>query len=122
MVSACVRFTVPGFHRWPGAPDGRGYLRNRHRHLFHCEVRVRVEHDDRDIEFHDLLDVARAGLLATADAPPEWAPGVAVSFFGTASCETLARRLLDVVNAKWPGRAYHAEVWEDGEAGAVVTV
>ena len=114
MVSAAVRFIVTGFHYWPDAPVGRAYLGRRHRHAFHCEVRVRVEHDDRDVEFHDLLEHARRGLgvgdLGSGDLE-----------FAGASCETLAQRLIDHVNTRWPGRCYHAEVWEDGEVGALVT-
>ena len=54
-----VRFSEPGFHCWPQAPERRAYLRNPHRHLFYVTVACIVSHDEREIEFHDLLDEAR---------------------------------------------------------------
>ena len=55
-----VRFEQVGFHCWPDAPSHRAYLRASHRHLFGIEVTTRVDHDERDIEFHDLRDEAAA--------------------------------------------------------------
>jgi hypothetical protein len=57
--SITVRFTAPGFHQWPAAPQRRAYLRERHRHLFHVAVTIPVLHADREVEFHDLQDAAR---------------------------------------------------------------
>ncbi len=54
-----VRFTFAGFHRWEGAPAHRSYLATRHRHLFGVEVKCLVNNDDREIEFHDLLDESK---------------------------------------------------------------
>lgn len=51
-----VRWTVDGYHRWPDAPHHRGYLASRHRHRFGFAVTIPVGHDDRAVEFHDLLD------------------------------------------------------------------
>jgi len=104
--TAVVRFTVPGFHRWPEAPIGRAYLADSHRHLFHVQVEVDVAHADREVEFHDLLDVARAAL------PP--------GDFGRASCEQLAERIGAKVTAAFQ-RDAAVEVWEDGEVGARIT-
>jgi hypothetical protein len=53
-----VRFTEHGVHCWPQAPERRAYLRSLHRHLFFVEVSTAVEHDDREIEFHDLQEEA----------------------------------------------------------------
>jgi hypothetical protein len=59
-LSVTVRWTVDGYHRWPDAVDvagtARGYLADRHRHRFGMAVTIPVDHADRDIEFHDLLD------------------------------------------------------------------
>lgn len=101
-----ARWTYEGFHYWPDAPTSRAYLADRHRHLFHAEVRVTVEHDDRDIEFHDLLDVARTALNGVA-APYE-------------SCEMMARRAAEAVQARWPGRPVQVTVSEDNECGATL--
>jgi hypothetical protein len=100
-----VRFTAEGWHRWPNAPEHRAYLASSHRHLFHVEVSMRTFHDDREIEFHDVLDWARA----------EFGSGD----FGSASCEMLARALATSGSKKY-GRRVTVAVFEDGEAGAEV--
>lgn len=105
-----VRFTYPGFHRWAGAPAHRSYLADRHRHLFHVEVRMQVSHDDREIEFHDLLDRARAIF--------EFELGTNGNF-GSHSCEMLGRELGGRL-ARMYQRAVTVIVSEDGECGAQV--
>jgi hypothetical protein len=106
---AVVTFREPGHHRWPNAPDRRAYLRYAHRHLFHVTVALDLLGDDREVEFHDLLDHARGAwgyVLSQAQ--------------GTASCEQLAVGVGQRVALKYPGRSLVVEVWEDGESGAVV--
>jgi hypothetical protein len=107
-VSATViaTYRAAGFHRWPDASPARRYLADRHRHLFHVRAELAVEHDDREVEIHDLIDACRA----------EFDGGE----LGPQSCETIARRVLAAVLARWPGRAAMVEVLEDGEAGARV--
>lgn len=100
-----VRFQVPGFHHWPEPTRERAYLGQRHRHLFHVEVRMEVGHDDREVEFHDLLDYARRCF-----------PG---GELGGQSCEMMARELGKEIARRF-GRAVEVTVSEDGEAGAVV--
>lgn len=106
---ATVRFRVPGFHCWPDAPEARAYLRDRHRHLFHFEVDVELNHDERDIEFHDLLDDCK-GFVGTGGDYGNW------------SCETMAARLGGyLLNApKYAGRELAVHVFEDGEVGATL--
>lgn len=106
-----VRFTYPGFHRWAGAPAGRAYLADRHRHLFHVEVRMQVAHDDREVEFHDLIDEATALFdLLGVDGN-----------FGSHSCEMLGRELGSKL-AEHYARPVTVIVSEDGECGAQVEV
>lgn len=100
-----VRFQVPGFHHWPNPTLGREYLGKRHRHLFHVEVRMSVDHDDREVEFHDLLDFARHAFAGGE--------------LGGQSCEMMARAL-GKETARRFGRAVQVSVSEDGEVGAVV--
>ena len=100
-----VRFQVPGFHHWPEPTPQRAYLGQRHRHLFHVEVRTKVEHDDREVEFHDLLDFARSEF-----------PG---GELGAQSCEMMARSLGNKIARRF-GRAVEVTVSEDGEVGAAV--
>lgn len=102
-----VRFNAQGFHFWPNATEARQYLSNKHRHLFHVEVKTQVDHDDREIEFHDLLDAARH----------EFGEGD----FGHKSCEQLARELAETL-AKMFARSFTVSVFEDGEVGAEVSV
>jgi hypothetical protein len=103
-----IRFVVPGFHCWPDAPDRRSYLRERHRHLFHIEVTTPVEHRERQIEFHDLLDEARE-LFPPHD-------------HNSASCETMAHYLATSLHKRHGERPFTVSVFEDGEAGATVRV
>lgn len=104
---AFVRFTAPGFHCWIDAPEDRAYLRALHRHLFHIEVRLELFHDERDVEYHNLLDYARSCFDEENH--------------GGKSCETMARALADMIGAKWPGRWLQVLVDEDGECGAIIT-
>ena len=100
-----VRFRAEGWHCWPGATRRRAYLAAKHRHLFHVALRIPVADDDREVEFHDLLDQARAD-FGTGD-------------FGSASCEMLARSLAQKTARRY-GRACEVAVFEDGEVGAEV--
>ncbi len=102
-----VKFQVQGFHSWPAAPKHRDYLASSHRHLFCVEVRCDVSHDDREVEFHDLLDFAKASFPA-GDR-------------GAASCEMMARQLGDVLSTRF-NRSFEVTVSEDGEVGAIVRI
>lgn len=104
---AVVRFQVPGFHCWQGATGDRAYLAARHRHLFHVEAKLEVFHQDREVEFHDLLDFCRASF-----------PG---GELGGVSCEQMAINLLGAIAQKYPNRWAQVGVFEDGEVGAEVT-
>lgn len=104
---AVIRFQVEGFHRWPDAPEPRAYLAQSHRHLFHVEVQIEVFHDDREIEFHDLLDFTRSVF-----------PG---GDMGSDSCEVMAKEIIKQLTNKYGRRAMQVSVFEDGEVGAVVT-
>ena len=45
-----TRFSA--LHCWPKCNiPGKEYLRNTHRHEFHVQVKIQVNHTDRDIEF-----------------------------------------------------------------------
>lgn len=101
-----IRFTAEGFHHWPGAPEKRAYLADSHRHLFYVEVALEVFKQDREVEFHDLLDLSR-DYFGTGD-------------FGAQSCETLAHNLLRVIIEDFPGRDVAVSVFEDNEVGARV--
>ena len=100
-----VKHQAPGFHNWPDAPINRDYLAARHRHVFHVEVHISVAHDDREVEFHDLLDFVREAF-----------PG---GELGAQSCEMMARDLGKKIALRF-GRACEVSVSEDGGVGSTV--
>jgi hypothetical protein len=102
---AIVRFRVPGIHYWPGPPKHRQYLLNAHRHLFHVECGIEVKHNDREIEFQDLLDRAQHKFMLG----------------GRMSCEMAAKGLLKHLQKRFPERRMYVDVFEDGECGARIT-
>lgn len=106
-----VRFVTQGWHQWPGAPEHRRYLANEHRHLFSVEVSTWVNHDDREIEFHDLRDDSMAAFRAN------YKHGESL---GDRSCEMIARTMGRTLAHKHRGRVFTVSVWEDGECGASV--
>lgn len=108
MVTVGTRIAAPGFHRWPEAHEERAYLRDRHRHLFGIEAEVRVGHDDRAVEFHDLQDMLRSW----------WGEGT--PDLGRSSCEDLARSLARHLTER--GLTVHSTtVTEDDESWATYT-
>lgn len=96
---------MPGRHHWPGAPEKTAFLRNSHRHLFHFEVDIPVNHDDRDVEFFDFQNQ-----LANALYHGWRADGFGTYDFKNNSCEMLASWVLDQFPA-----ARRCTVSEDGE-------
>lgn len=100
-----VKWTTYGFHFWPNAPYARNYLSSRHRHRFEWVAGIEVGHDDREVEFHDFLELCQA-----------WTPE---GELGSKSCEMLAREVLASIVATF-GRTAFVECWEDGEVGARV--
>lgn len=102
-----VKFTVEGWHRWPLATGKREYLANKHRHLFHVRVSCKTWHDDREIEFHDLLDQSKF-LFGSGD-------------FYNDSCEHMARLLAQKLATMYR-RTFTVEVSEDDECGSIVEI
>jgi hypothetical protein len=104
-----VTYKFVGFHHWQHATGEREYLASRHRHNFGVRVEMGVTHDDRDVEFHDLIDVCKSYLN---DVPENGQ-----------SCEHMARHLhRNLVNDYYGvNRHIAVTVDEDGECGATVT-
>jgi hypothetical protein len=102
-----VRFTREGWHCWPEADGVRDYLASRHRHLFYYEVTISVNHNDREVEFHDLLEFARESAVQGE--------------LGRRSCEDMAEVVLEAISQKWKDRQYKVSVFEDNEVGATIT-
>lgn len=102
-----IRWRASGFHSWPNAPLSRLYLSESHRHLFYFEVELGVLHDERDIEFHDLLDDCKK---LTPDSHD----------YGASSCESIARQIYDYLIITYPDRSIRVSVFEDDENGATI--
>jgi len=107
VVEVSVRFTAEIWHCWPYAPEHRRYLVAMHRHLMHIEVAIQVGHENREIEFHDLLDFCHTQ-FPRGDV-------------GSASCEMLASDLARALQSQYGPRRISVSVFEDGEVGARVT-
>lgn len=107
-VAVWTTAALPGFHRWPEAPDRRAYLRDRHRHLFHVTAKVLVDGgNNRPVEFHDLQDRIRAWWGPT---PREW---------GALSCELIAAQLFALLR-EHDYSVVSVAVSEDNESGAMI--
>ena len=112
-----VTFRKEGIHKYPAALEAPelatgdeydvSFLGYPHRHIFHFRVWINVTHNDRDIEFIQFK---------------RWLEGLyngteAVLQLDYKSCEMIAEDLYEKINARYPGRAVHIEVSEDGENG-----
>lgn len=109
MTTIKVRWAQSGFHRWPEAPQRVEYLRHIHRHLFHFQVELGVDHQDREVEFHQLLGQCQSMLELPLSEPTRF------------SCEDMAASILYRLTEIYPKRWAAVECWEDNECGARVT-
>lgn len=108
-----VRFQKEGVHRYPAAgtePElaDVSFLAHPHRHIFHFEVEIGVNHDDRDIEFIQFK---------------RWLESLfseSVIDIDYKSCEMLAKDLIEKIDEKYPERHGTVTVSEDDENGARV--
>lgn len=110
-----VRVDVDGYHFWPQPTAHRRYLGERHRHRFQVTVALAVLHNEREVEFHDLMDRTREVLrtIATVD-------GAGVHDFGPSSCEHIAEAIAVGFAAEYE-RPVRVTVSEDGDASSSVT-
>ena len=92
-------------HRWPDAEGSVAFLSHPHRHKFHVEVRIEVEHDDRELEFFTIQQ--ELDIVCTHGWGEE------------ASCEHMATVILNHFVERYDRRC-KVEVWEDKENGAMV--
>lgn len=98
-----VKLQVEGIHKWQDCPiEDVLFLRHRHRHMFHIEVRKEVTHNDRDIE---IIMLKRKITQFLGKEPIE---------FGNKSCEMIAELLLKAFDCTY------VKVLEDNENGAIL--
>lgn len=107
--TATVRWTRNGYHQWVGAPDHRHYLGAMHRHRFYFEAEIETFHDDREVEFHDLLAICEQ------ESPPD------NESWGGYSCEMMARDIARALRRRFLAmRSIRVSVFEDNECGATL--
>ena len=94
-----------GYHRWTSAPKELKYLRDYHRHQFHVELEVLVDHADRAVEFIQLKQLLDSYLFI------HWCEERFED-----SCEMIAKAIRDEFT-KHAYLVYYVEVSEDGENG-----
>ena len=107
-----VTFSKPGFHYYPAAQtddslEDVSYLGNKHRHLFKFKVQIEIFHNDRELEFHQVLNFCESLFDETLDIDSK-------------SVEMLSDDLYDVLATKYPERDMVITVSEDGECGSEI--
>lgn len=107
LIKVWVTTSFVGYHQWPAAPETRAYLRDRHRHRFGVRVEVDARGDNRELEFHDVLDRVEYVI-----------DGLDRDDLG--SCEQIADAIATACAARWEKRRVEAQVSEDDECGATV--
>lgn len=105
-----VKLQVEGIHKWPNAPDGVGFLRYDHRHVFYIICKKIVSHLDRDIE---IIEFKRE--ITNYLSRQYFNSRINCLFFGSKSCEMIAMELVANFDLSY------CSVLEDNENGAEVT-
>lgn len=112
ITNVIVNLQVEGLHCWPAAKEvfpEVSFLSDPHRHIFHIQVKKRVYHDDRDIEFvmfkRDVIEYLKSTYYMEMQR---------IHDFGSKSCEMIAKELFDYFHCEY------VSVFEDGENGAEV--
>lgn len=106
-----VTFRKAGLHFYPMAGtkglEDVDYLRYSHRHLFHFKVAIEVFHDDRELEFHQVLNYLEKAVVTNG--------------LNHKSCEMIADDLFQSVKyysgIGTRARKVVIDVSEDGECG-----
>lgn len=104
------RLKVEGIHNWKNCPiEEVSYLKDDHRHIFEIIAYKEVFHIDRDIEFIQFKHEIKDYLLLQY-----WNEEKRCLYFGSKSCEMIARELIEKFNL------CKCEVNEDSENGAIL--
>lgn len=103
-----TRFSA--LHCWPGCNiPGKEYLKNPHRHEFHVQVKIRVNHTDRDVEFIDFKEKLNCLLGCDFEGKN----------LETMSCEMICEIIRNEFH-KYP--IVYVRVLEDGENGSEMVI
>lgn len=107
--SIVVRWQFEGFHFYPHAPADVRFLRETHRHLFKCSLKIEVRHDNRELEF----------FMVQRDLKKKFNDGM----MDNKSCEMIAKEIVLFAQQEYGAlRDITVEVSEDGENSAIVEV
>jgi hypothetical protein len=105
-----IRTEFEGFHCYPnaGSIDPRiQFLENEHRHMFKVEVKISVDHLDRELEFF-LVKWALNDFIKSGSQDHR-------------SCEMIAQDILvNHLIPKYGQRYYEIVVSEDGESDGII--
>lgn len=105
-----VRTQFEGSHFWGDAPDEVAFLRDLHRHMFHVEVLMTVEHSNRAIEIIMLkrhIDRICSSLTEIIKQ-------------NGLSCEDIAHHIAKTLISRYIPDTCIVQVLEDGENGGTV--
>ena len=107
-----LTFQKPGFHYYPAAAteeslEDVSYLGNKHRHLFKFKVWIEIFHNDRELEFHQVLNFCEALFESQIDIDSK-------------SVEMLSDDLYEQLAFKYPERNIKISISEDGECGCLI--
>jgi len=112
-----VRFTVPGFHCWPKAPNAYKYLREIHRHLFYFEAGIKVSSLNREIEIINFSHIIENQLIQNFRSTIEWGDLSVGCNFNDLSCEMIAEKVAKIIK-DFDQIPEYVIVLEDNENGA----
>lgn len=101
-----VNWQFEGLHSYPNAPEDVSFLRNRHRHLFKCSVKIQVFHNERELEYFQVQSILKAHFFDRS--------------YNDHSCEQIAISILDFLKVIFYQREIIIEVSEDGENSSIV--
>lgn len=108
-----VTFQKVGFHKYPSASTDENlqdvsYLGDRHRHLFKFNVQIEIFHNDRELEFHQVLNFCES-LYQEKHLEIDFK-----------SVEMIADDLYNQLATRYPNRNMKINISEDGECGCII--
>lgn len=105
--SIIVRWSFEGFHHYDNAPSQVSFLQFVHRHVFYCEAKIEVFHDDRELEF----------IIVKRHLSSKFSGG----YLGQKSCEMIAAEIISEIKKQYGGsRKVSVKVFEDNENGCEI--
>ena len=103
-----IRTQFEAIHSWPDCPiEEVSFLKNPHRHIFHVEIKIKVSHNNRDVEFIQAKRILNEFLQQTYNEKD----------IGHLSCEMIC----EDIQQNFAGWSSHSiSVFEDNENGAEI--